>query len=76
MMAGLVYQNGRFFYHAWPEVFVGQWVGLDPTFGQAPVDVTHIALVSGDLEQQVALVNQIGRIKIMILEAKEHESHS
>ena len=70
MIAGIVYQNGRFFYHAWPEVFVGQWVGLDPTFGQAPVDVTHIPLVSGDLEQQVALVNKIGRIKVTILEAK------
>ena len=70
MIAGIVYQNGRFFYHAWPEVFVGRWVGLDPTFGQAPVDVTHIPLASGDLEQQIALVNQIGRIKVTILEAK------
>ncbi len=70
MIAGIVYQNGRFFYHAWPEVFVGHWVGLDPTFGQAPVDVTHIPLASGDMEQQVALVNQIGRIRVTILEAK------
>jgi len=70
MVAGIVYQNGRFFYHAWPEVFVGRWVGLDPTFGQAPVDVTHIPLASGDLEQQIALVNKIGRIKVKILETQ------
>ena len=25
MVAGLVYQGGRFFYHAWPEVWMDQW---------------------------------------------------
>lgn len=74
MIAGLVYQNGRFFYHAWPEVFVnGEWAGMDPTFGQAPVDATHIPLIEGDLEQQVALSSQIGRIKIVIIETSEGE---
>ena len=68
MIAGLVYQNGRFFYHAWPEVFLGKWIGIDPTFGQAPVDVTHIPLIEGGVEEQTALANQIGRIKIKILE--------
>lgn len=71
MKAGLVYQNGRFFYHAWPEVYLGEWVAMDPTFGQAPADATHIPLMEGDLEEQVELSNQIGRIKMMILETSE-----
>src|SRR6185503_1442450 len=30
-VAGLIYLNGRFYYHAWAEVFLGEWVALDPT---------------------------------------------
>lgn len=71
MQAGLVYQNGRFFYHAWPEIFLGAWIGLDPTFGQAPTDAAHIPLAEGDMEQQISLAGQIGRIKIFILESSE-----
>jgi hypothetical protein len=74
MMAGLVYQNGRFFYHAWPEVYLGEWIGIDPTFGQAPVDASHIPLIEGDLEEQVALSAQIGRIKVVIIETSEGEN--
>lgn len=70
MVAGLVYQNGRFFYHAWPEIYLDGWIPLDPTFGQAPADVTHLPLVEGDLEKQVSLVREIGRIKVTILETK------
>lgn len=69
-VAGLVYQDGRFFYHAWAEVYLGRWVALDPTFDQAPADVTHIPLVEGNLEEQVALASKIGRIKVIILETQ------
>ncbi len=77
MRAGLVYQNGRFFYHAWPEIYAGgQWAGMDPTFGQAPVDATHIPLAEGDLEEQVSLSSQIGRIKVIVMETSEGEENS
>lgn len=67
-VAGIVYQDGRFFYHAWPAVYVGRWVSMDPTFGQAPVDVTHIPLVLGDLPEQVRLAEKIGQIQVEVLE--------
>lgn len=70
MVAGLVYQGNRFFYHAWPEVYLGRWVPLDPTFNQAPADATHIPLVEGSLQEQVGLISKLGRIKIYILEAE------
>ncbi len=73
MQAGIVYQNGRFFYHAWPEVFTGRWISLDPTFDQAPADVTHIPLAKGGLSEQVNLASQIGRIKIQVLETSENQ---
>lgn len=70
MLAGLVYQNGRFFYHEWPEIYLGRWIGLDPTFDQFPADVAHLPLVEGGLQEQVALINRIGRMKVRILETK------
>ena len=69
--AGLVYQDGRFYYHAWPEVFTGRWVTLDPVFGQLPADATHLRLATGGIEQQAELARVIGRLKeIQILDVQ------
>ena len=65
---GLVYLRGSFFYHAWPEVWLGQWVAVDPTFGETPADAAHIRFVVGGLAQQVEIVRLIGRLNIAVLE--------
>jgi hypothetical protein len=67
---GVVYHRGAFYYHAWPSVYVGKWVEMDPTFGQAGVDATHIALFEGELEDQLGLVNVIGRLEVEVLEVE------
>ncbi|MCX7918906.1 MAG: transglutaminase-like domain-containing protein [bacterium] len=67
IVAGLVYKDGYFFYHAWNEVWVGQWVPIDATFGQTAVDATHIKLIEGDLDQQIKLLSLVGKINIEIL---------
>ena len=64
---GLVYLRGSFFYHAWPEVWLGEWVAVDPTFGDAPADAAHIRFVIGGLAQQVEIVRLIGRLQIEVL---------
>jgi hypothetical protein len=67
---GLVYLNGAFFYHAWPEVWLGgDWVAVDPTFGDWPADAAHIRFVTGGLAQQVEIVRLIGRLNIEVIEA-------
>lgn len=63
---GLVYHRGDFYYHAWPEVYVGRWVAMDPTLGQTIADATHIKLLEGDLDQQAKLMQIIGKIKLSI----------
>jgi transglutaminase-like putative cysteine protease len=68
---GLVYVDGSFFYHAWPEVWLGEWVAVDPTFGQYPADAAHIRFVIGGLAQQVEIVRLIGRLEIEILSEAE-----
>lgn len=70
MAYGLVYQQGAFFYHAWPEVFVGKWVALDPTLGQDIASVTHIKLLEGEMKNQLDLVKLIGKLEIKIEEFK------
>ncbi len=63
---GLVYSQeySGFLYHAWPEVYVGEWRALDPTFGQDVVDATHIKLTEGTEEGSFRLMEFVGKLKI------------
>jgi len=42
MVSGLAYAGASFGGHAWVEVYVGEWIELDPTWGTNFVDATHI----------------------------------
>jgi len=64
---GLVYVNGRFYYHAWPEVWLGRWVAVDPTLGQFPADASHLRFLHGGLARQVELIGLIGRLQLEVL---------
>ena len=66
-VAGLISLNGRFYYHAWAEVFLNDWVSVDPTFDQFPADASRLAIVTGGLARQVELVPLIGRLKVEVL---------
>jgi hypothetical protein len=65
--AGLAYVDGKFYYHAWPEVYLGDWVGVDPTFGQFPADAAHLRFVIGGLGRQTELLRLMGKLKIDVL---------
>ncbi|MBW1814607.1 MAG: transglutaminase domain-containing protein, partial [Deltaproteobacteria bacterium] len=64
--AGLVYLNGRFYYHAWNLLYIGRWITADALFGQMPADVSHIRLSSGELKEQLNLMSMLGNIKLKI----------
>lgn len=64
---GLVHVRGRFYYHAWPEVYLNGWVAADPTLGQFPADASHIRFLVGGLARQVELIRLIGRLELEIL---------
>jgi len=66
--SGLLYTKGRFFYHAWDEVYVGEWLAVDPLLNQVPADPTHIRLIVGELDRQVQLVRVIGRLGIKVVD--------
>jgi hypothetical protein len=68
VVAGLVYQDGAFLYHAWNEVWLGEsWVTVDAIFDQMPADVTHLKLVEGGPDTHAALVPLIGTLSIRVL---------
>lgn len=69
-VSGLMYLNGKFYYHSWAEVWLGDWVAVDPTFGQFPADASHLRFVIGGLSRQTELLQLMGNLKIKVLEAK------
>jgi transglutaminase-like putative cysteine protease len=65
-VAGLLFAQGRFYYHAWAEVYLDDWVALDPTFDQFPADAMRIRLASGSLAQPILLVRIIGALTLEV----------
>jgi transglutaminase-like putative cysteine protease len=67
---GLVYMESTdkvpaLYWHEWVEVFVGEWIAIDPTFGQTVADPTHIAFGNEGRTDTAGLIGQlkIGLIK-------------
>ncbi len=68
--AGLARVGTKFYYHAWPEVYLGRWVAVDPTFGEFPADAGHLRFLTGGPGRQPALLRLIGTLKIDVLESR------
>ena len=59
-----------FGYHAWPEVWLGRWVWMDPTFGQEVADATHVKLLAGGVERWPELAAFLGQLQLEVVEVK------
>jgi len=70
-IAGLAWSEALqgFAYHAWPEVFVGRWVWVDPTFGQEIADATHIRMHAPGEDWQDVL-DSLGRVRVEVAEVE------
>ena len=66
-VSGLIYLNDRFYYHAWAEVYLADWIAVDPTFDQFPADAARLRIATGGLARQAELVPLIGRLKLEVL---------
>jgi transglutaminase-like putative cysteine protease len=71
---GLVYARyadglDALYWHAWVEIrSAGEWIALDPTFGQDVADSTHLALGGGN---QVDTVGLLGALQVVDVDVKE-----
>ncbi|HEX4932170.1 MAG TPA: transglutaminase-like domain-containing protein, partial [Gemmatimonadaceae bacterium] len=66
-VSGVIAIDGRFYYHAWAEVMLQRWVGVDPTLGQFPTDATHLRLLTGGLAAQAELSRVIGGLDLAVV---------
>ena len=66
-VVGVVYLRGAFYYHAWSEVWLGEWVSLDSVLNQFPADVSHIKFLEGEIDSQIELLQLIGNLKVEVL---------
>jgi hypothetical protein len=69
LVGGLVYRDGYFYFHTWPEVWFGGWIPTDPTLAQFPADVTHIPLREGTVKEITSFLNELTSFDIEVLEA-------
>lgn len=68
-VVGVVYLRGAFYYHAWSEVWLGEWISLDSVLNQFPADATHVKFLEGEIDRQIEILQLIGNLKIEIIEA-------
>ena len=68
IVAGLVYSEGVFLYHAWNEVWLGTgWVSVDTALDQMPADATHIKVIEGEPDRHVELIPLIGKLSLALV---------
>ena len=62
VVAGAMYLDGAFYYHAWDELWLGAWVSADAVFRQLPSDATHVKLLEGGPERHAQLAAIVGEL--------------
>ncbi|HLA40336.1 MAG TPA: transglutaminase-like domain-containing protein, partial [Candidatus Glassbacteria bacterium] len=65
---GLVYVDDAFYYHAWCECWLNDWIPVDPVFGQFPADATHLRFIAGEMDRQVEILPLVGKVEIRVLD--------
>lgn len=72
IVAGLVYQDDGFYYHAWNEVMVnGEWLPIDATLNRIRMDAAHVKLAEGALDSQTDIANLIGKLDLEVIDYEE-----
>ena len=51
-------------------MWVGQWVAMDPAFGQDIADATHLKFVEGTLRDAIGVYGFFSKLKIEVLESE------
>ena len=69
VVAGAMYAEDGFYYHAWTELWLGSWVSADAVFRQMPVDATHVKLIEGGPERHLGLAEMVGQLRFERMEA-------
>ena len=65
--SGVVYVDGRFYHHVWPEVQLRGWVAVDPTLGQFPAGAELVRLRIGPIGREGELARLLSELRLDVL---------
>jgi hypothetical protein len=68
-VTGLLHLGGRFYLHAWTEVYLGRWIPVDAMLGQFPADASHLPFLSGAAEPGPDLARVLSRLQLSVISA-------
>jgi transglutaminase-like putative cysteine protease len=68
-VAGLLQHEGRFYMHAWTEVYVGRWVPVDAMLNQFPADASHLSFLTGSADPSPDLARVLTRLHLTVIGA-------
>lgn len=66
-VAGLLFAGGRFYLHAWTEVYLGRWVPVDAMLGQFPADAGHLPFENGAVDLGPDLARVLSRLPLTVV---------
>lgn len=73
---GLAYAEGKFYLHAWAQLWVGKWVAFEPTWGRPFADAAHIKLAEGEPTADRKGASRLDPLRIAYLGAGSPASDS
>jgi len=68
-VTGLLQHNGRFYLHAWTEVYLGRWIPVDGMLGQFPADASHLPFLTSSADPGPDLARILSRLQLSIISA-------
>ena len=66
-VAGLLLHEGRFYMHAWTEVYLGRWIPVDAMLNQFPADASHLSFITGSPELGPDLGRILTRLDLSVI---------
>jgi hypothetical protein len=66
-VSGLLQSGGRFYQHAWTEIYLGRWIPVDAMLDQFPADASHLAFVSGVADPAPDLARILSRLPVRVV---------
>jgi transglutaminase-like putative cysteine protease len=66
-VSGLLQHEGRFYLHAWTEIYLGRWIPVDAMLDQFPADASHLSFLSGAADADPDLSRILTRLPITVI---------
>ncbi|MFQ5550297.1 MAG: transglutaminase-like domain-containing protein, partial [Gemmatimonadales bacterium] len=66
-VTGFYYAAGSFGLHSWVEVYLNEWIPIDPVLGQVPADARHVRLLDDALARPIQVAEYLGAVTVQLI---------